>query len=224
MLSNVKELFTSIMSGILIGMGCITFLSCDNKYIGAALFSLGLYTIIRFGFKLFTGKVGEIVFHTSSFDDFMSYAVSLAKMHLGNFLGIYSVATLFMLSRLGKFVGETALQTKAASMVAVKTADSPVSLVILGIGCGICMAIAAFGAKGGDETQASPKLSPISQPLLIVMPVMVFILCGFEHCIADMFYILVTSSSPIDFIKVVACATIGNTIGGILVGLAKRYV
>lgn len=218
--SNVKELFSSIMAGILIGMGCITFLSCDNKYIGAALFSLGLYTIIRFGFKLFTGKVGEIVFHTSSFDDFMSYAVSLAKMHLGNFLGIYSVATLFMLSRLGKFVGETALQTKAASMVAVKTADSPVSLVILGIGCGICMAIAAFGAKGGDE----PKLSPISQPLLIVMPVMVFILCGFEHCIADMFYILVTSSSPIDFIKVVACATIGNTIGGILVGLAKRYV
>ena len=57
MLNFVKSLY----SGLCIGLGGTAYLSCDNKILGAFLFGLGLFTILNFGFNLFTGKVGYFV-------------------------------------------------------------------------------------------------------------------------------------------------------------------
>lgn len=48
----------SIMSGILIGIGTVIYLKCDNTYIGAMLFSLALITIVKCNLNLYTGKIG----------------------------------------------------------------------------------------------------------------------------------------------------------------------
>ena len=48
----------SIMSGILIGIGTVIYLKCDNTYIGAMLFSLALITIVKCNLDLYTGKIG----------------------------------------------------------------------------------------------------------------------------------------------------------------------
>ena len=50
----------SISAGIMISVGVIIYLNCSNKIVGAFLFSLGLLTIMAFGFNLYTGKVGNV--------------------------------------------------------------------------------------------------------------------------------------------------------------------
>ena len=46
----------ALCTGFAIGIGGAVYLSCDNKYLGAFLFGTGLFTILTFGFNLFTVK------------------------------------------------------------------------------------------------------------------------------------------------------------------------
>lgn len=47
-----------MLSGLMIGIGCVVSMSCENRYLGAFLFSLGLFCIVQFQYGLYTGKVG----------------------------------------------------------------------------------------------------------------------------------------------------------------------
>lgn len=51
------EIRRSIAAGVCIGIGCIAYLSVDNRYVGAFLFSIGLMAVCVFRLNLFTGKV-----------------------------------------------------------------------------------------------------------------------------------------------------------------------
>lgn len=176
----------SILAGICISVGCISYLSVDNKYLGTFLFSLGLLTVVSFQLNLFTGKVGYLCTHTAK----ISYLWELFKIWLGNLLGCGITA---LLSH------QTRIKIDTFSLIEVKEKDTLISLLILGIACGMMMHIAVEGYKR------------IKNPLIIVLPVMVFILCGFEHCVADMFYWLYNLNINIIALLVI---TIGNTIGG----------
>ena len=46
-----------MLSGLMIGIGCVVSMSCENRYLGAFLFSLGLFCIVQFQYGLYTGKV-----------------------------------------------------------------------------------------------------------------------------------------------------------------------
>lgn len=59
------NLAKSISAGICVSIGCKIYLSCENKYIGAILFSIGLIAILILDFNLFTGKVC----YSSSYED-----------------------------------------------------------------------------------------------------------------------------------------------------------
>ena len=48
----------SLPAGVFIGIGGTVFLSCENRYVGAVLFSVGLLAICCMGLFLFTGRVG----------------------------------------------------------------------------------------------------------------------------------------------------------------------
>lgn len=50
-----------MLSGLMIGIGGIVSQSCENRYLGAFLFSLGLFCIVQFQYGLYTGKVGYIL-------------------------------------------------------------------------------------------------------------------------------------------------------------------
>ena len=56
-----------VLSGLMIGTGGIVSLSCDNRYLGAFLFSLGLFCIVQFRYGLYTGKAGRKVLTTTGF-------------------------------------------------------------------------------------------------------------------------------------------------------------
>ena len=83
------NLIKSILAGIFIGIGCNIYLSCDNKYIGSLLFTIGLIAILYFSFNLYTGKVGYILNNNSK------YIITLLIILLGNIIGAIFVGLLF---------------------------------------------------------------------------------------------------------------------------------
>lgn len=199
MLNFVKSLY----SGLCIGLGGTAFLSCDNKILGAFLFGLGLFTILNFGFNLFTGKVGYFVNNKPSYWGF------LGIVWLGNFAGTFLFAKMMSVTRYGD-----TLQAKANALCLVKDGDCIVSLLVLGIFCGMLMFIAADGFKTIENQ--------FGKIVTVFLPVMVFILSGFEHCIADMFYFSLAGDFSPAMFQSLLVVSIGNSIGGGLIPLMQK--
>ena len=199
----IKNLILSIYSGLCIGLGGTVYLSCDNKILGSFLFGLGLFTILNFGFNLFTGKVGYFVNNKPSYWGF------LGIVWLGNFIGTFLFAKMIAATRYG-----ATLQAKANALCLVKDSDSIVSLLVLGIFCGMLMFIAADGYKNIENQ--------VGKVVVVFLPVMVFILSGFEHCIADKFYFSLAGDFSALMLKSLIVITVGNSIGGGLIPLARR--
>lgn len=77
----LKEFGKSIAAGIMISIGCIVNISCDNQYIGAILFCVGLVSILLFGFNLYTGKVCYIP------NNKPDYILKVLLILVGNIIG-----------------------------------------------------------------------------------------------------------------------------------------
>ncbi len=192
-----KTFLLALLAGLCIGLGGTVCLSVDNGVVGAALFSIGLLTILAFGFNLFTGKVGYAL------DNKPSYIGTLAVIWLGNLAGTGLMAALARFTRI-----YTVIEPKAQNLVDQKLADDPVSILLLAIGCGMCMFIAVDQYKKQDS---------MVKALFVIFPVMVFILCKFEHCIANMFYFFLAGSFTVKTLGYLLIMTLGNSIGGMLI-------
>ena len=181
----------SIIGGFLIGFGGTVYLNMDNKIVAAFLFGLGLFTIINFELNLYTGKIGYL-----SKENWKEILLTL----IGNFIGTNLFAFLVLQTRLaGK------LKEAVAPAVELKLSDNLLSTFILAIFCGILMSIAVGTFK---------KLPNILGTLAVFLCVAVFILAGFEHCVANMFFFAL-SSSPADYLLTLLVAIAGNSLGGI---------
>lgn len=203
---SFKSVFAkSIMSGILIGIGGIVYLSVENKYLGAFLFSLGLFTIIQFGFSLYTGKVGYIP------EKPVSYIKEVAVTLLGNVFGTAFTAGAVFPTHIRSNIHE-----KAVSIISTKISDSFLSQVILGFFCGMLMYIAVENGRISRN-----KGYDISAVFGTVLPVMVFILCGFNHSVADCFYFFASDLSFKGALYILIVA-VGNALGGMTIPLLKK--
>ncbi|MBQ9920638.1 MAG: formate/nitrite transporter family protein [Clostridia bacterium] len=197
----LEKFIKSIYGGFMIACGGTVYLSCDNKYIGALLFALGLFTICEFGFGLFTGKVGYTLFNKPI------YIIELVLTILGNFVGCFVI---------GKAVAyvKPALYEKGVSVCAAKLAETPLENFILACMCGVMMYIAVemFKTKSGA-----------AKHLGIFLAVPVFILCGFEHSIANMYYFALGGAGAVDFLSFTVVTILGNAVGAIVFSLYKFY-
>ena len=200
----ISQFVNGIIGGMLIGIGGCVSLSCDNKYVGSFLFSLGLFGIIQFGFGLFTGKVGYVPLRR------VSYLSECLFTLLGNAFGTFVDAFLLNRTRIGGAITE-----KSLGSVSTKLADTTLSAFILAVFCGMLMFIAVDNARLSREEGGH-----IQKVLGTVMCVMVFILCGFNHCIADMFYLFLTGEMVHAGIYL-PLVIIGNALGGMLIPLLK---
>lgn len=200
----MSSFIKAILAGIYIGIGAIIYLSCADKIIGSFLFGLGLFTIVFFGFNLYTGKVGYLINGTIKLND-------LVNILLGNLIGAYCVGTVIQFTR----VGPTLIQG-AQTLCTIKLLDNPISLLILAIFCGILMYIAVEGKKRIEN--------PIGQVLIIFIPVMVFILCGFEHCIANMVYFTIANVWNGQSLFALLIMIVGNSLGGVLIPLFTKLI
>lgn len=203
-MNRFQVLVSGIMAGICIAVGGCAFLSLDDKVLGALFFVVGLFTICTFGFHLFTGKVAYV------FDNDGHFAIDLIPVWVGNLLGCLLVAGLLSMTRIA------GITEKAQGMVDIKLNDSLVSIFILGIFCNLLIFIAVDGFRNNPHE--------LGKYLSLIFGVMVFILCGFEHCVANMFYISMAhmwSGRAIIFILVNSA---GNAVGGWVIPVAKMLM
>ena len=64
--------------------------------------------------------------------------------------------------------------------------------------------------------------NPVGQILAIFLPVVVFIISGFEHCIANMYYFTLSGSWSAKALGYMMIMTLGNAAGGMLIPLVKK--
>lgn len=193
----LKTLRESLCAGILITIGGTVFLSCENKTVGAVLFSVALLCICYKSYYLFTGKIGYIVEQQKK-ADFVNLAVGL----FGNLIVTFLIG--MMLREILPNIGE-----KAAEMCSAKLAQYPLHTFIRGFFCGILMYLAVSIYKEKNTA------------LGVLFCVPVFILCGFEHSIADMYYFGVSGIFSARIVIFMVLVVAGNTFGAMVLPLLK---
>ena len=190
----------AVMSGIGISIGGTVYLSAENKVVGSLLFAIGLYLIVLNGFYLYTGKIGYVVVE----EDKGTYGVTLLLTWLGNLSGTAVGAGMLSATRIA------GLSDRAAELCQVKLGDGPVSILILSIFCGLLMYAAVEGYR---QTK---------NPLILFICVSVFILSGFEHCVANMFYFFLAGMWSLKAVGYLLIMTVGNSLGGMLIPAVKK--
>lgn len=195
-MKKLNDFLPAVLAGAAISIGGAVFLSLESRVLGAVFFSVGLFMVCTLGLNLYTGKVCYL---PGKGADYLGF---LALVWLGNLAGAQAAALLLRLTRVG-----AALSEKAAALCAVKTGDSLLSLFVLGMFCNILIYV------GVESYRSNPH--EIGKYLGIVLGVVVFILCGFEHCVADMFYFAMGGWSW-RALLCLAVITLGNAVGGVL--------
>lgn len=210
------------------------------RLVAGLVFSLGLILVVVGGAELFTGN-NLIV---------MAWAnrkISLAQMlknwivvYLGNFVGAFAAAALVY------FSSQHTLGGGAVGAAALATAEAKTSLTFSqaltrGVLCNVLVCLAVWLSYSGRT--AADKI------LAVVPPITAFVACGFEHSIANMYFIpvgLFIKSGASDsfwsqigksaneyptltwdqfFIANLLPVSLGNIIGGaVLVGIVYWFV
>ncbi len=199
-----RQFVSAVLAGMMIGMGGTVYLSQSNPVVGSFLFAVGLFTVVVFQLHLFTGKIGYLPFQN------LAYLAELLITWLGNLVGTFITATMVRNSRIYEGMAE-----RVEQIAAVKLNDDFLSIFLLAIFCGMLMFIAVDCFK----TQKGSTLQFIG----VFVPVMVFILSGFEHVIANMFYFSLSASWSGHCFASVLVMTLGNSIGGMLIPLYLKY-
>lgn len=189
----LKQTINGLFAGILISLGGAVYLACDNKYVGAVLFSIALLTICYQGYSLYTGKICYI----PEKHDKEAFSVLFTGL-LGNVIAttICGYAMMYAIPKL-KDIALTACETKLQ--------QDAFQTVIRGVFCGILIYIAVDIFK------------KFKTPIGILIGIPVFILSGFEHSVADMYYFATSGIVSFDAFVFIWLVILGNTIGGMLI-------
>ncbi|MDD6308060.1 MAG: formate/nitrite transporter family protein [Clostridia bacterium] len=180
-----------VLAGILISIGGFAFLQSESRVVGAFLFSIGLIGVVLFECSLYTGRVG--------YWQCKKDAASLAFIFLKNVVG----TALCGLALRGA-VGE-----QAAALMAAKLAMPLGESFVRAVFCGIMIYI------GVDLYKLKSSL------FLLVLPVMVFILCGMEHSVANAFYLFAAGTYTLRAVLFILVCVAGNAVGSLAIRFLK---
>ncbi len=189
----------------MIAIGGTVFLSIENKVIGASLFSIGLFGVLIYNLNLYTGKIGYLI---TNFN--LKYIKELIITLIGNFIGACSVGFILRYTRIYDNIYK-----KSLILANTKLNDNILSIFILSIFCGLLMYYAVNGFK---------KQTDFGKYLVVYLGVAVFILCGFEHCIANMYYFSVADIWSLKTLGYTGIMVLGNSLGSFIIPLCNLVI
>ncbi len=198
-----RVFLSGVLAGMSVSLGGTVFLSVEDRLVGSVLFTVGLFTICVFGLHLFTGKVCYV------FERDLDYALDLPFIWLGNLAGTWLSAQAALLTRIGP-----ALAERAAVLCRTKLGDTLGSVFVLAVFCNLLIYIAVEGFNHAPHD--------LGRYLALFFGVVVFIQCGFEHCVANMYYFTVAGAWSGRALVCLLVTTLGNAVGGILFATARR--
>lgn len=235
-----KMILLGIMAGAFISIGgaasnvavhAITNVGIARTLAGA-IFPVGLMLVVMIGGELFTGNCLMLMAFLDKKITASSMLRNLVIVYFSNLIGALIIdVLLFFSGQLDYSSGGLGAYTIKVALT--KTDISPVSAVTSGILCNILVCLAILMASAAKDV--SGKI------MAIFFPIWAFVICGFEHCIANMFYIpmgimaathsaYVTKAKELYGISAEQCkglfsiastksfffVTIGNIIGGMI--------
>ncbi len=202
----MKDFLKAFLSGLVVTIAVICYFSVSDKIVGAFLFNIALATILIYELNLYTGKIGYIV--ENGFD----YVKRLLIIVLGNFVGVVFTSYMFMYTRYADKVIE-----KAVELSDIKLSDSLLSIFILAIFCGFLMFVGVDGFKKCRHE--------VGKYLLFSLCIMVFVMAGFEHSIANISYLTFASSLwSVEAFIFILVALLGNAVGAIIIPVFNKVL
>ena len=207
----VHFVLMTLLSGAMIGICATSSLTAsavveNGRIVGALLFSLGMFVILAFEMKLFTGLIPKIP-HTN----IRSYWQIIVCL-VGNFIGVYIVYLL---------VSQTFFATKlidaGATLIKGKLDLENWALCALCSGtlCGVLITLSVLSVDHSHHKGLSASIG-------VMFPIIVFVFCGFDHSIANMFYFYCLKEFSWRVIGYIALTILGNFIGGIILPLVLK--
>jgi formate/nitrite transporter len=151
-----------------------------TKILGGAAFSVGLMLVVIAGAELFTGNnlmVSSVLSREITFNTMLK---RWGIVFVANFVGSIVVALLFYFSGLWK-TGDGALGAAAVKIAYNKVSLSFGEALWRGIGCNWLVCLAVWMALAARQT--------IGKIFAIFFPIMAFVAIGFEHSVANMYFI-----------------------------------
>ena len=180
----------SISASLLIGLGNYALLKLGNP-IGPFIFALGLLGVCYMGLNLFTGKCGFLIQDKIKILDLL--VILLVNLFAGYIFGlIFSVA-------------DIDVYNNAVNKVA--TWEVSVAFFIKSLLCGIIMYIAVYMYRK-------------KTPLGIIYGIPLFILCGFQHCIAN----IITMGVARTFDISILICILGNFLGSLFMWYISKDI
>ena len=170
-----------------------------GKIAGALVFPAGLAMVVVAGSELFTGNNLMLTGLLAGKVSFGKMLKNWTLVFIGNLLGALLVTALVAVSGVFDTVAEPVMATANA-----KVGMGFLEAMMRGVLCNFLVCIAvwmAFGAKTVGGKIAA-----------VFLPVMLFVLCGFEHSVANMFYV------PAGMMMSSFAGVAGPSITGFLVG------
>lgn len=209
-----------ILAGLAIGLGGFLYILMVHfvngelgKVLGSTLFAVGLFLVCAFKLSLYTGKIG-IIYEGKQTKDFYW---SLPVMLIGNAIGAFALGYLCFAIFKNTDIMNTVNNT-CSIRTTLNSFNDYLSCIIKSILCGTCvyLAVKCFNLD---------RLKPLGISLLVFF-VFVFVYCGFQHCIANMFYFgfgnHINGYTFINLALVIIFNSIGPIIGVALFKLFKK--
>lgn len=195
----------------------------------ALLFPAGLVMVVLAGSELFTGDCLMVISVAKKRITVVQLLKTWGVVYLGNLIGGILVAALFVFGHTPGSFGGVVAQSLVNTAV-TKTSLSFGDALIRGILCNFLVCIAVWITIGGST--ATEKIFGLYPPIFL------FVLGGYEHCVANMFYvpagIFCASEYGLAaeglswgsfFIRNLLPVTAGNIVGGaVLVGFGYYFI
>lgn len=220
-MSITKRFFLSFMAGVFISLGGQGFLSIfNNAFLRAAVFPVGLMLIVIVGGELFTGNCMMTFGYINKKIKLNNYISSIIQVYFGNMIG--SIFVVFLVYFSGMYKDGSTLCNTISTVAVSKANLSFIEALFKGILCNILVTLGVWFATASKD---------ITGKLIgCWFPIMLFVLCGYEHCVANMFFLPLAAivSKDITIVTVIQNlipVTIGNFIGGgLLIPLIYNFV
>ncbi len=243
----LKLVLLGILAGALIALGASSAAVSSHlvanaglaKTVAGLVFPVGLIMIILFGAELFTSGTMMVLGVVDKKYSVLKMLKAFAIIYFSNMIG--AVGIVFMLNCAGQFDFTPAMGAYTIKVAVGKVHLHFLPALVSGILCNVLVC--------GATLLAATAKDVVSKIFAILFPIFVFIIGGFEHCVANMFYIpagILASknefyASQVEklygygaesladlnlghfFINNLIPVTIGNIIGGFMLSLTLYY-
>lgn len=204
-----------------------------GRILGALVFPIGLMMILVGGGELFTGNSLIIMAVLDKRATVKGLIHNWVIVYLGNFIGGLTIALIVAFSGLFEYF-DGSMKQMVINVAVTKVNLSFLQAFLRGVLCNFMVCIAVWAAVSAADI--------MSKIAAMFLPIFLFVLCGFEHCVANMYFIPVGILSSVlngipagdmslvtFIVKFFVCnlvpVTLGNIVGGaVMVGVGYWYV